>query len=235
MTSRLPSFPTPYKYAVISAASQDYYSNAIKETYGEDTEVRERDIYRVNAEKKNPAWANVYFNIWHLGVINDGNLMVKDRFGIMQTPGHEFFHIFQFNATSCGKCANSEKQIPEWFIEGPAMFMGLNTARYLKQADWWVDLRPTMVTRFQRNSVTRALPLKEVDQNDRVEDPYAIGFAATEFLVSKIGMDRFLDIYLDLGAGSSLDQSFRDNAGVGLDDFYAAFENARAAMDFPRS
>ncbi|MFM5967507.1 MAG: hypothetical protein ACKOQ8_00515, partial [Micrococcales bacterium] len=83
---------------------------------------------------------------------------------------------------------------------------------------------------------TAHLLLSEVSVNTPPSiDPYGIGMIATEFLVSKVGMTKFVDIYRQIGTGKSFKDAFVAATGVPLNDFYLMFEDARAALGVPRN
>jgi hypothetical protein len=228
VAERLPSFKIPNKYSVITASDVDTYIKFMTEIYGASTAESQRRLFIELRNMGATAVAGPFTNVWDLKNMADADSMVTNPIGMKQTPAHEFFHIYQLNASGCGSC------IPQWFMEGPAQYMGLNTARALQYADWSA-LRQRMLDRYRGNSYNMTLPLKEVTANDGKKDPYAIGFAATEFLVAKIGVERFVNIYVELGKGKTLDGAFRAQAGIGLDEFFAAFENARGVMGFART
>jgi hypothetical protein len=81
---------------------------------------------------------------------------------------------------------------------------------------------------------TRVLKLSEVTENDGKMDPYGIGSIATEFLVSRVGMKKFVAVYREIGAGKSFSKAFNDATGVSLNDFYLMFEDSRAVLGAPR-
>jgi len=81
----------------------------------------------------------------------------------------------------------------------------------------------------------RSLKLSEVTKNDGSADPYGIGAIATEFLVANVGMEKFMDIYSNLGKNMKFTDAFKSATGVELADFYTMFEEVRADLGTPRS
>ena len=115
------------------------------------------------------------------------------------------------------------------------MFVGLQTAGKLGFINYAADGRPVMVRRATEGN-TGHLLLNEVSVNTPPSiDPYGIGMIATEFLVSKVGMTKFVDIYRQIGTGKSFKDAFVTATGVPLNDFYLMFEDARVALGVPRN
>ena len=181
-----------------------------------------------------PAFGGATTNTWNMSVLKASNALVNDKAGAYQTPGHEFFHGIQERYAGRNPGPGGE-QIPNWFWEGPAMYVGLHSAAYAGFIDFKSEGRESMVKRFKNGRPqARALSLIEVKANDGVVDPYAIGFAATEYLVAQVGVEKFVDIYAELGKGKSFASAFESATGFALNDFYDRFEEARAGLGFPR-
>ena len=66
-------------------------------------------------------------------------------------------------------------------------------------------------------------------------DPYGIGAIATEFLVANVGMEKFMEVYKNLGKKKKFADSFKTATGVELTDFYAMFEEVRPVLGIERS
>ena len=181
-----------------------------------------------------PAFGGSYSNTWNYSTIQRTNALVNDKAGMAQTAGHEFFHAIQENLA--GPLANgSGSNVPNWYWEGPAMFVGLQTAGVLAFADYTTLGRPSMTNRYRSgNPINRSSNLSEIKANDGKIDPYAIGFAATEFLVSQVGVEKMLNVYVSLGKGISFDAAFKQGTGIELEDFYTMFEEARESLGFPK-
>jgi hypothetical protein len=84
-------------------------------------------------------------------------------------------------------------------------------------------------------SINRTSNLSEIKANNGVVDPYAIGFAASEFLVSQVGVEKMVNVYVALGQGKTFDVAFKQGTGIELADFYAMFEEVRATLGFAKS
>ena len=82
-----------------------------------------------------PANGGLTANQFNWGAILKDNLMVVDKSGMIQTGGHEFFHAVQ--AGNAGRDNDPDGAfVPNWFWEGPAMFVGLQTANNLGLVDY---------------------------------------------------------------------------------------------------
>ena len=183
-----------------------------------------------------PACGGADSNLWNYSVILKNNSMVNDKAGLAQTPGHEFFHAIQGILANGNGADAAGSKVPNWYWEGPAMFVGQETAGILGFADYLTLGRPSMTNRYKNgNPINRTSNLSEIRANDGVIDPYAIGFAATEFLVSQVGMEKMLNVYAALGQGKSFDLAFKQGTGIELVDFYAMFEEIRGIVGFPKS
>jgi hypothetical protein len=182
-----------------------------------------------------PAFGGSYSNTWNYSVIQKSNALVNDKVGMAQTPGHEFFHAIQ--ETLAGPVANgSGSNVPNWFWEGPAMFIGTQTSSALGIIDYATSSRTSSLNRYQNgNVINRTSLLSEIKANDGVTDPYAIGFAGTEFLVSQVGVEKMLNVYAAIGKGKSFTDAFKQGTGIDLADFYSMFEEVRATLGFAKS
>ena len=181
-----------------------------------------------------PACGGTDSNLWNYSVIQKDNLMVRDRAGMAQTPGHEFFHGIQ-GALAPGVIDVSGSKVPNWFWEGPAMFVGHQTAGVLGFTDYLTVGRPVMTNRYKNGpGINRTSNLSEIRANDKVTDPYAIGFAATELLVSQVGVQKMVNVYAALGGGNDFDRAFKQGTGIELADFYSMFEEVRGTLGFAK-
>jgi hypothetical protein len=173
-------------------------------------------------------------NTYNNTMIMSKGMLVSDKVGMMQMPGHETFHFIQ--KSIAGKSASPDGLgiAPQWFWEGPAVFVGLQSANHLSLLLYATEGRAFAVKRATGADV-RSLKLSEVTRNDGSADPYGIGAIATEFLVANIGMDRFMDIYGNLGKNMKFADAFKSSTGVDLSDFYVMFEEIRADLGTPRS
>ena len=184
-----------------------------------------------------PAFGGSTTNTFNSGVITKNNLLVNDKLGMMQMPGHEFFHAVQERTSGGVPSPDGLGIAPQWFWEGPATFIGLQTASYLGLADYITEGRKFAVARSNAPS-TKSHLLSEAIENTGSSDaidPYGIGAIATEFLVANVGMEKFMEVYKNLGQKKSFAESFETGTGVELTDFYTMFEEVRPILGIPRS
>jgi len=156
----------------------------------------------------------------------------------MQLPGHETFHAVQERISGGVPSPDGLGIAPEWFWEGAATFIGLQTASYLGLADYTAEGREFALERTNLHPPTKSSPLSEatkIDQSPTDPDPYGIGAIATEFLVANVGMEKFMEVYKNLGKKQKFADSFETATGVELTDFYTMFEEVRSDLGIPRS
>lgn len=175
-----------------------------------------------------PAWAGTISNTYDIEFVDREDLINRDNAGMKQTTGHEFFHTVQMLWTG-----GSPKDIPQWFWEGAALFVGHAASNQNGFNTYAGDGRPHAVQRNQ--GFTATLSLENVTVNDGKTDPYGIGAIATEFLVSHVGMSKFVGVYKEVGSGKSFPEAFKASTGVYLSDFYLMFEDARASLGVPKN
>jgi len=173
-------------------------------------------------------------NTYNNTMITSKGLLVSDKIGMMQMPGHETFHFIQQSIAGTSATPDGLGIAPQWFWEGPAVFVGLQTANQLSLADYATEGRTFAVKRSISGPVN-SLKLSEVTKNDGGSDPYGIGAIATEFLVANVGMEKFMNVYINLGKNMKFPDAFKSATGVDLADFYAMFEEIRSTLDTPKN
>jgi hypothetical protein len=184
-----------------------------------------------------PAFGGSTTNTYNMGVITRNNSLVTDKLGTMHMPGHEFFHTVQERISGGVPSPDGLGIAPQWFWEGPATFIGLQTASYLGLASYITEGREMAVARSNDPS-TKPYLLSEATKNTgspTAIDPYGIGAIATEFLVANVGMEKFMEVYKNLGKKKSFADSFKTATGVELTDFYTMFEEVRSILGIARS
>lgn len=182
-----------------------------------------------------PACGGSTTNLWNYSSIQQNNSMVTNKSGMAQTPGHEFFHAIQERLAAPNLAGPTGDKVPNWFWEGPATFVGQETAGVLGFTDYLTVGRPSMIKRYKNGAlINRTANLSEIKANDKIIDPYAIGFAATEFLVAQVGVEKMLNVYVALGQGKTFDLAFKQGTGIELADFYFMFEEVRATLGFAK-
>lgn len=175
-------------------------------------------------------------NTWNLAQIKQYRLLENDRVRMSQTPAHEFFHAVQIRLIKAPGFAPDGRDIPQWFVEGPALMVGYMTNAYCGLSDFQTVARKQVLDRYAGGPTqTRAGALRDMKQNIPGSiDVYAIGYAGTEYLVASAGMERFVDVYRQMGTGKTFPDAFLAATGRTLDSFYDAFEAARGGLGFAR-
>ena len=134
-------------------------------------------------------------NLYDSSLITKNNLLVTDKLGMMQMAGHEYFHSVQISLA--GEISDpSGSKLPNWFMEGPAVFIGLQNASYFGWADYSTEGREFAVMR-SNDPITKSSLLSEIKRNNDTPedaDPYGIGAIATEFLVANVGIEKFMEV-----------------------------------------
>jgi hypothetical protein len=157
---------------------------------------------------------------------------------------HEYFHLVQVNIikstngipTKSGD-ANSAKDIPAWFLEGTAGFVGFSVAALSQNASYW-EGREKMLSyappqeSINRNSISD-YEIRVCCGNDTPTYPYIVGQVATEYLVASIGFQKMLDIWIDYGATKNFELSFERVTGISKSAFYEKFDLIRTKVGLP--
>ena len=227
-TFEYPKLSGPF-YDVV-ALDSSWLADAYKSAGFSDNEVKDR-VGGFNAGA--PAFGGTRTNTWNSKTIVQDNLMVRDKVGMAQTAGHEFFHAIQENYAKRNPGPNGES-IPNWFWEGPATFVGVYSAANLGEITL-TEGDQAFIDRYNNGAaINRTSNLIDIKANDGKVDPYALGFAGTQLLVANVGIEKFLRIYAELGAGKSFEDAFASATGVQLGDFYSMFEEVRGSLGFAK-
>jgi hypothetical protein len=221
-TFSYPSLPRPF--TAVAGRSKTWVLDTYQRIYKDQ---RFTDG-QAAAFDNSPAFGGDFSNTWNLDFVDKQNLMSNDATGMKQTPGHEFFHVIQANLVGRG----APKDAPQWFWEGPATFIGHQSANHLEFNSYIANGRPAAVAR--NSGVTATLPLSSIIKNERDSDPYGVGAIATEFLVVNVGMDGLVRVYAEMGRGRTFPDAFATGTGVALVDFYEMFEEVRATLGVAR-
>ena len=186
-------------------------------------------------DTNNPAFGGEETNTFNATTIASVLLSGTDEMGINQTIGREFFHSIQERKIGFAPADNGS-QVPHWFWEGSATFIGLQTASKLgwTNSDYFKYGRNWAVKRAN-SGITKSSLLENAKANiggPYDPDTYGIGAIAIEFLVANIGMIKFMKIYEPPFV--SFADSFKYASGVSLPDFYTMFEEIREVLKIPR-
>ncbi len=130
---------------------------------------------------------------------------------------HEIFHIWQKAAyqrpDDNNPDPNNPANPPVWFDEGGADFF--SEAFYSK------------VSGNYQVPKLRWEPLNLKDYITRDKDrslPYILGRLAGEYIVASKGMDKYLEIYWNVGKGQGFNSAFENALGISLENFYQKFD-----------
>ncbi len=135
---------------------------------------------------------------------------------------HEIFHVWQKSAYlrkgNNNPDPNRFENPPVWFDEGGAEFFG-----------WSVDALYTYKNRANYPRISGYergwQPLTRYNTRDfDPNGPYAVGRAATEYIVASVGFEKYLQIYRNVGQGQSFPDAFASAVGISLADFYEKFD-----------
>ena len=136
---------------------------------------------------------------------------------------HEIFHIWQMAAykkeNDIGLDTNNPLNPPIWFEEGGAEFF--SEAFYSKISGKYQSpnldqdpnflLEPTTLKAYVSRDKNRSLP-------------YILGRVACEYIVASKGMEKYLDIHLNVGKGQDFPTAFNNALGISLENFYESFD-----------
>ena len=138
--------------------------------------------------------------------------------GLSAIIPHEIFHIWQGAAYKKVSDNNPDPSRPEnppvWFNEGGAEFFG--EVLYSKISGTYEGSKVAWKSYRLSDYATR-----ELDWGL----PYTLGRLASEYIVASKGMEKFLDIYFNVGRGQDFPSAFENALGISLKDFYEKFDN----------
>jgi len=146
--------------------------------------------------------------------------------GLGPVVPHEIFHVWQKSAYkrkgNNNPDPNNSLNPPVWFDEGSADFFGYGM--YRGRSTFYEGVGPYPPYRdFQ--------PLKSYSTRDLDPGlPYLLGRVASEYIVASVGMERFLQIFFNVGEGLDFPRAFEKATGVTLDYFYEKFDKNKRKM-----
>ena len=139
---------------------------------------------------------------------------------------HEIFHTVQANLVGGTPTLGA---MPNWLIEGGSEFMSYAVTDYtgdfayedIAHRDWHYLPNPATGLEFWAISPgSQSIPFEQ----------YMLGQVATEYLISNLGVEAYLDIFANVGEGMQFDAAFDDATGMTITKFYALFDIAYAKM-----
>jgi hypothetical protein len=199
-----------------------------------------------------PAWGPGNFPTFNfnLEAIHKKNLLLTDTMGMLQTPGHEFFHVVQSSSLQ-----KKMFFLPAWFVEGSATFIGISVANKTKPVTWYTYEWARSWALNRNNELVQNNQLSQIVNNitnpETDPDPYGIGCIAVEYMIAWFGMEKFMNIYINAGNYITtnnpttrpndpynpivFEDSFFKATGVYLQSFYDSFERVRQLLGFNRT
>ncbi len=229
---------TPSKYQVVMFTNKDadWAENALNQ-YGGNFPMKLSSYIKSNFDEKRlctfafatitPAQVPIYYACSDSKRLRD--------WSNYQTPPHEYFHLVHAYLAPV--------RVPIWLSEGSASFFG-ETLGYKDLADpvgkknqqnfntshdfdpfgqgfdperfakWLPKATPAEVKEIFKTLETEPV------RDRRYYAEYALGSIATEALVATYGVDGFMQIWKNLGAGQSFEVAFTNTFGLTPDSFY---------------
>lgn len=137
--------------------------------------------------------------------------------GLGAVTPHELFHVWQKSAYkrkgNNNPDPNNPLNPPVWFDEGSADFFGY--LLYRERSKFYEGVGPYRDFQSLKRYSTR-----DLDPGL----PYLLGRVASEYIVASVGMERFLQIFFNVGEGLDFPRAFEKATGVTLDFFYEKFD-----------
>lgn len=234
IAQRVPTFPAKHPTISIAATTEEQYFSFLKQSYSDEQISVVKDQYRLAMESGAGGWTDYFVMIWNLPKWLKGDTVRTNTYGMQTIGAHEYFHIFQFNANGCEYwCMGTPRQMPMWFVEGGAAFMQFQAGEALGYGPY-AQGRQKRLEIYKSDPRNAQVPLSAIFDGYEI-DPYGIGMTATELIVAKIGMEKYLKIISGLSTSASFADSFKAQAGIPLETFYAQFEKLRGSLDYVRS
>ena len=239
----------PGRFHAVIASDYVFYKDTLK-SLGADRQILSEDNWKVFGGQ-GMAFGNVFVVNILPSSINLGPGLYANLIA------HEFFHAVQFNLLTTFD-PNGERptaQVANWLMEGSAVFVGCKvnylTNGYCTFSSFGNPPLLDNVRKYGTNSI-KGLDWLELSGDSNV---YWLGYAATEFLVSQIGFEKFLQIFTESSriimqsdfanqSDSTSNTSFRldcwklafeEATGVPLLDFYQMFEEIRPVLGIPKT
>ena len=160
---------------------------------------------------------------------------------VLASGAHEFFHIAQGSLMKNGlglSLYSLFSDIPSWFFEGSASFIGTAYADKSGLAVW-NNIRNEEISYYSsgrgKNEPLSSFLTNDLDRpspEGQSHRPYGIGMLACEYIVASVGMENFLDVYRGMGQGLTFSQSFSKATNIELNDFYNKFDSMREKIGF---
>lgn len=155
-----------------------------------------------------------------------GGLEEERGSSFRQVSAHELYHTVQ-SATAGGH--EAFYQMPQWFVEGSADFMGYAIIDYLDYYEY----------ENQAHEQWHYLPNPETGLEFWTHPPgassiptehYLLGQVAAQYIAVNVGLQGLLNVTINMGSGLGFPEAFEKAVGMSLTKFYALFDIAYAKM-----
>lgn len=158
---------------------------------------------------------------------------------------HEYFHIAQTGmlrtpATGEKKLSDQDasKWVPVWLLEGSANFVGFSEVFHLNNSNYWDGYEAMLGYAPQDQPINKNLmedyEVRTCCGNDKPTYPYIIGQIATEYLVASIGMENFLNLWIEYAKYGDFETTFKKVTGISKETFYGNMERLRPNVNLPK-
>lgn len=182
----------------------------------------DKDLLRKSIKEYGPFHKDGMNSIDRIDCLNcAGAGWASSSSGVRDVIPHEIFHTWQKSAynrvTDNNPDSSNPLNPPIWFDEGGAELFA--QALYSKTTKIYPDPRGGAWLRLKpfrlKDYTTRTI-------NDGNE--YTLGRLASEYIVASKGMEKFLQIYLNVGSGQDFPTAFESALGISLNSFYEKFD-----------
>lgn len=137
--------------------------------------------------------------------------------GLGPVTPHEIFHVWQKSAYkrkgNNNPDPNNPLNPPVWFDEGSADFFGY--LLYRDRVKFYEGVGP-----FRNFQGLKKYSTRDLDPGL----PYLLGRVASEYIVASVGVEKYLQIFFNVGDGLDFPTAFDKAVGISLDSFYEKFD-----------
>jgi hypothetical protein len=162
-----------------------------------------------------------------LGAKRFNESFVEDR--RVNIAAHEIFHLVhdQIDQGPDGQVPPRDQEFfrPMWLIEGGGEYFGRLMPYYFGIVKSYAGFSPTDRSgQFLSKDYLGDLQLMEVGRNAAFgTENYYSGQIALEYITASLGMESLLNIWVEMGKGSSFDSAFFKSTGLKTEEFYEKF------------
>jgi len=177
----------------------------------------------------------------HLGLVVINNcLLPEDSVSdcSLSLLPHEYFHLVQLNLADNIEGAHwnygedfAKNSFPHWLVEGSADFVASAIVTFARNSKYKNARGAICCASIMANALVDYEVITRYQGWDAIRSSsYNIGHIATEYIVSSIGFQKFLDIWKDFSNTRNFYTSFERVTGRSVATFYADFESARSSL-----